>query len=62
MSESHRSLSRGIFLVEEQGQALSEYGVVIVLVAIIMVVLLTVLGPQVANMYSRITNGLAAGS
>lgn len=59
--ENHRQSQSLPLLVEEQGQGLSEYGVIIILVAIIMVALLTILGPQVANMYSRITNGLAAG-
>ena len=39
----------------QEGQGLMEYALVLVFVAIVIVAILTVLGPQVGNMYSRIT-------
>jgi pilus assembly protein Flp/PilA len=45
------------FLSREEGQGMTEYGMAIVLVAIIIVAILTVLGPQIGNMFSRVTSG-----
>ena len=38
----------------EKGQGLIEYALVIALVAIIVIAIITLVGPQVGNMYSRI--------
>ncbi len=43
---------------EEQGQGLVEYGLVIVLIAIVVVAILTLLGSQVVLTYARIAGGL----
>lgn len=43
-----------LFLQSEQGQSLTEYGMVLVLVAAVIVFILIVLGPQIGNLYSRI--------
>lgn len=40
---------------EARGQGLVEYGLIIMLVAIVVVLLLVVLGPATSNMYSNIT-------
>ena len=48
-----------LFLSREEGQGLMEYGLAIVLVAIIIVAILTVLGPQIGNMFSRVTTGFS---
>ncbi|MBI4789167.1 MAG: pilus assembly protein [Chloroflexi bacterium] len=42
----------------ERGQGLVEYGLVIILVAIVIVAILAVLGPQISNLYSRVTSGI----
>ncbi|MCP4357778.1 MAG: pilus assembly protein [Chloroflexi bacterium] len=45
-----------IFLTQNQeGQGLMEYALVLLFVAVVIVVILTVLGPQIGNMYSRVT-------
>lgn len=44
---------------EEHGQGLMEYGLILILVAIIVVFILSVYGSQVANLFSRITNEIA---
>lgn len=48
-------LSRG------DGQSLAEYSFILLMVALVVFAILMILGPQVGNMYSRITNGVMAG-
>ncbi len=48
-----------MYLPREEGQGLVEYGLILVFVAIVVIAILTVLGPQIANVFSRITNGMA---
>ncbi len=47
-----------ILLPREEGQGLTEYGMVIVLVAIVVVAILVLLGPMVGNMFSRVVQGI----
>jgi pilus assembly protein Flp/PilA len=47
-----------LFLNREEGQGLVEYALVLVLVAVVIIAILTLLGPQIGNVFSRITNGL----
>jgi pilus assembly protein Flp/PilA len=42
----------------EEGQGLVEYALILVLVAIVVIAILALLGPQIANIFSRVTNGL----
>ncbi len=46
-------------LNEERGQGLMEYGLIIFLAAIIVVLILTVYGSQVANLFSRVTSQIS---
>jgi pilus assembly protein Flp/PilA len=48
-----------LFLPQENGQGMAEYGMAIVLVAVVIVAILTVFGPQVGNMFSRVTTGFS---
>jgi len=50
-----------LFLNRESGQGLVEYALVLVLVAVVVIAILTLLGPQIGNIFSRITFGLAGG-
>jgi len=43
-----------LFLLHEEGQGLLEYGLVIVLAAIVVVAILLVLGPTIGNLFSTI--------
>lgn len=43
----------------ERGQGLVEYALILVLVAIVVIAILTLLGPQIANVFSIVTNGLS---
>ena len=47
-----------LFLNREDGQGLVEYALVLVLVAVVVIAILTLLGPQIGNVFSRVTNGL----
>ena len=49
-----------LFLNRESGQGLVEYALVLVLVAIVVIAILTLLGPQIGNVFSRILHGLSA--
>ena len=40
------------------GQGLVEYALVLVLVAVVVIGILTILGPQIGNVFSRVTAGL----
>ncbi len=42
----------------EEGQGLVEYALILFLVVIVVVFIVAVMGPQIGNMYSRITNGM----
>jgi len=47
-----------LYLPREEGQGLVEYALILVLVALIVIAILAILGPQIGNVFSRITNGL----
>jgi pilus assembly protein Flp/PilA len=47
-----------LFLQREEGQGLVEYALILVLVAIVVIAILTLLGPQIGNVFSRITYAL----
>ncbi len=46
-----------MYLPREEGQGLVEYALILVLVAIVVIAILALLGPQIANVFSRITSG-----
>jgi pilus assembly protein Flp/PilA len=43
----------------QEGQGLVEYALILVLVAIVVIAILVIMGPQIGNIFSRITNGLS---
>jgi pilus assembly protein Flp/PilA len=45
-------------LAREEGQGMTEYGLILVLIAIVVVLMLGVLGHQVNNAYSNIASSL----
>ena len=47
-----------LYLPNEEGQGLVEYALILVLVAILVIAILTVLGGQIGNVFSRVTSGL----
>jgi pilus assembly protein Flp/PilA len=56
------NLKRGenMYLPREEGQGLVEYALILVLVAIVVIAILLLVGPQIANIFSKVTNGLSA--
>ena len=48
-----------LFLNREAGQGLVEYALILVLVAVVVIAILTLLGPQIGNVFSRITDGMS---
>jgi pilus assembly protein Flp/PilA len=48
-----------LYLTNEDGQGLVEYALILVLVSIVVIVVLSVLGPQIGNVFSQITTALA---
>jgi pilus assembly protein Flp/PilA len=49
-----------MYLARGEGQGLVEYALILVLVALVVLAVLLILGPQIANVFSRLTNGLAS--
>jgi pilus assembly protein Flp/PilA len=47
-----------LFSPKEKGQGLVEYALIIVLIAIVVIVILAILGTQVQNVFSRISDAL----
>ena len=43
---------------KNKGQGLVEYSLILVLVAIVVIAILTLLGPQIGDVFSRVVNGL----
>jgi pilus assembly protein Flp/PilA len=45
---------------DERGQGMVEYALILMLIAIVVIVILQVVGHQVNNVFSNISNGLAS--
>lgn len=43
----------------QSGQGLVEYALILMLVALVVIAILTLLGPQIGNVFSQVTNMLA---
>ena len=42
----------------EEGQGLVEYALILVLVVVVVVAIVVILGTQIGNFFSRVTNGI----
>lgn len=49
-----------MYLPREEGQGLVEYALILVLIALVVIAILAVIGPQVANVFSKVTYQLGA--
>jgi pilus assembly protein Flp/PilA len=47
-----------LFHPNEEGQGLTEYALILMLVALIVIIILVVLGPAVGNMYSNVVHNI----
>jgi pilus assembly protein Flp/PilA len=48
-----------LFAPKEKGQGLVEYALILVLVAVVVIAVLTLLGPLVSNVFSKINSAMA---
>ena len=48
------------FMMEEEGQTLVEYGLLISLIALVVIAILTVMGNKLNNTFSKATNSLSS--
>lgn len=44
-----------MLFVKQKGQGLLEYALILVLVAVVIVAVLTIMGPTIGNMFSEVT-------
>ncbi len=47
-----------LFVPREEGQGLVEYALILVLVAVVVIAILTLLGPTIGNVFSQIINSI----
>ena len=47
-----------LYIAREDGQGLVEYALILVLVAVVVIAILTLLGPAVGNVFSDIMNAI----
>jgi len=47
-----------LYAPKEKGQGLVEYALILVLVAVVVIAVLTLLGPLVANVFSKINSAM----
>jgi pilus assembly protein Flp/PilA len=47
-----------IQLRREEGQTMTEYGILLALIAVAVITVLTLLGGKIANVFTRVTNSL----
>ncbi len=48
-----------LFAPKEKGQGLIEYALILVLIAVVVIVVLRLLGPQIGGVFSRINDSLS---
>jgi len=47
-----------LYLPQEEGQGMVEYALILVLVAMVVIAILMLLGPEIGNIFSRVTSAL----
>jgi len=57
-TETKKEVIQLLFLLHEHGQGLVEYALILVLVAMVVIIVLTFLGPEIGNVFSNIVNAL----
>lgn len=53
-----QSLTARVSLRDESGQALVEYGLLVGLIAVACIAALVILGPQIAGLFTQVSNAL----
>lgn len=54
--------TRPYYILQEDGQGLVEYGLILVLIVVVVIVALVLLGPTVGNMFSNVVEGVATST
>jgi pilus assembly protein Flp/PilA len=47
-----------LYLPREEGQGLAEYGLILVLIAVVVFLVLSILGPVIGNLYSSVMEAI----
>ena len=47
-----------LYAPKEKGQGLVEYALILVLIAVVVIAILLILGPQIANVFSTISDSM----
>ncbi len=50
-----------VYIPQEDGQGLVEYGLILILVAVVVVVVLTLLGTQLSQVFSKVAGSIPGG-
>jgi pilus assembly protein Flp/PilA len=58
ISERRKEVDQMLFLENERGQGLVEYALILVLVAVVVIAILSLLGPAIGNVFSTIVHNL----
>jgi pilus assembly protein Flp/PilA len=57
-SKNRKEVKKMLFSAKEKGQGLVEYALILVLVAVVVIAVLTLLGPIIGNVFSKINSAL----
>lgn len=49
------------FFIEEEGQGMAEYGLILGLIAVVVIVALTALGGQISTLFTNLTGRIPTG-
>lgn len=55
---NRKEVTKMLFSAKEKGQGLVEYALILVLVAVVVIAVLTLLGPIIGNVFSEINSAL----
>jgi pilus assembly protein Flp/PilA len=58
MLDRGKEVERMLFLPREAGQGLTEYAMILILVAIVVIAVLALLGPTVGNLFSAVVDAI----
>ena len=47
-----------VYVSREEGQGLAEYGLILVLIAVVVAIVLALIGPEVASLFQRVVDAL----
>ena len=57
-NKKRKEVTKMLFAPKEKGQGLVEYALILVLVAVVVIAILALLGPAIANIFQNIVNNI----